>query len=302
MNPEGALIFLLGLMVVFGVLLTVFRLINFVARRKVLPLWIPFVLLIGGLLAGSFFLDAAGTVHEVKVTDKREEIKYVSNFYRSRQWHREFYVQVEQPPGTETPGMSTLTLYPDAATFDAVQVGQNVKVRLLQLGELFRFARLADRSTVSIFTDLYAEFFPPEPRGPWREANATVLQVNKFTEHRSRSRRGRRGSTTPLPWPYQIVRMSYTPPGRTQPLEVMDNVEIASKPDLAEHSTVQISWAEDNPRVARIVGARPGRPWANLFYVFGETLMIIAGLVVIVLVAAFFWRRRKRQRGPWLPA
>lgn len=299
MNPEGALIFSLGLMVVFGVLLTVFRLINFVAKRKVLPLWIPFVLLIGGLLAGSFFLDTAGTVHEVKVTDKREEIKYGTRFYRTQQWQRHFYLQVEQPPGTETPGLSTLTLYPDAATFDAVQVGQTVKIRLLQLGELFRFARLADRSTFSIFTDLYAEFFPPEPRGPWHEATATVLQVSKFTEHRSRRRRSNIGPT-PLPWPYQVVRMSYTPPGRTQPLEVMDNIEIASRPDLAEHSTVQITWAEDNPRVAHIAGTRPGRPWANRFYVFGETLALIAALLLIVLVAAFLWRRRK-QRGSRLP-
>lgn len=300
MNPEGALIFSLGLMVGFGVLLTVVRLINFVARRKVVPLWLPFVLLIGGLLGGSLYLDNAGTIHEVKVTDKREEIKYGTRFYRTQQWRREFYVRVEQPPGTETPGMPYLTLYPDAATFDALQVGQTVKVRLLQMGELFRFARLAERSTFSIITDGIAELFPREPRGPWREATATVLQVSKFTEHRSRRRRSGSGHT-PLPWPYQVVRMSYTPPGRTQPLEVMDNIEIASRPDLAEHMTVQITWAEDNPRVAHIAGARPGRPWANLFYVFGETLVMLAGLVVIMLIAGLFWRRRKRRRAVLSP-
>jgi hypothetical protein len=296
MNPEGALIFSLGLLVAFGVVLSLFRLINFLAGRKVLPLWLPFVLLIGALVGGSLYLDTAGAVHQVKVTGKSEVIKYNFNFYRTRQWHREFQVQVEQPPGTETAGSPHLMISPGAASFDALQIGQPVRIRLLKAGELFRFARLADRSTFSIFTDVIAELFPPEPRGPWREATATVLQVSKFTEHRSRSRRRRGIGPTPLPWPYQIVRLSYTPPGRTQPLEVMDNIEIASKPDLAEHQTVQITWAEDNPREARIVGGRPGRPWANQFYVFGETLVMIAVLVMIILILGIFWRRRKRRR------
>jgi hypothetical protein len=76
----------------------------------------------------------------------------------------------------------------------------------------------------------------------------------------------------------------------------MDNIEIASKPDMAEQTTVQITWAEDNPREARIVGARPGRPWANQFYVFGETLAMIAVLMVIIFISVIFWRRRKRRR------
>lgn len=294
MNPEGAIIFSLGLLVGFGLLVGLFRLINFLAGRSVLPLWLLFVLLIGIWVGGSLYLDTAGTVHQVKVTDKRELIHYSHNFYRTRQWWREFHVQVEQPPGTETPGMPYVTINPDAASFDAMQIGQPVKVRMLALGTLFRFARLADRSTFSLITDVIAELFPPEPRGPWREATATVLQVNKFTEHRSRRRRG--AGPTPLPWPYQIVRLSYTPPGRTQPLEVMDNIEIASRPDLAEGTTVQITWAEDNPREARIVGARPGRPWANQLYVLGETLAMIAVLAVIILISVMVWRRRKRRR------
>jgi len=293
MNPEGALIFSLGLMVAFGVLLTAFRLINFIARRKVLPLWVPFALLIGVLVGGSLYLDRAGTVHQVKVTDKREIIKYGTSFYRTAQWRREFSVQVEQPPGTETPGSPYLAINPDAASFDAMQIGQPVNVRILALGDLFRFARLADRSTFSLITDLVAELFPPEPRGPWREATATVVQVSKFTEARGRRRRG--SGPTPLPWPYELVRLSYTPPGRTQPVEVMDNIEIASKPDLAEHQAVQITWAEDNPRVGRIVGARPARPWANRFYVFGENLALIAALMAFIVVLAIFWRKRKRR-------
>lgn len=302
MNPEGAIIFALGLLFGFGLLFWVCRLINFLAGRKVLPLWLPFILLIGVLIGGSLYLDTAGSVYQVKVTDKREEIKYGTSFYRTQQWRREFYVQVEQPPGTETPGSPHLTIYPDAARFDALQVGQPVKVRLLQVGTLFRFARLAERSTFSVIGDWWAELFPPAPRGPWREAAATVLQISKFTEQRSRSRRSRTGhGPVLLPWPYQIVRLSYTPPGRTQPLEVIDNIEIASRPDLAERAMVPITWAEDDPRVAHIVGARPGRPWANRFYVFGETLAIIAVLVIVLLVSALFWRRRKRHRAV-LPA
>ncbi|QQS46558.1 MAG: sulfatase-like hydrolase/transferase [Acidobacteriota bacterium] len=294
MNPDGAIILSLGLLVGFGILLTLFRLINFIAGRKLLPLWIPFVLLIGIFAGGSLYLDTAGAVHEVRVTEKREVIRYSHNFYSTMSWWRDFSAQVELPPGTETPGVPFVTINPDAASYDAMRVGQPVKVRLLQLGDLFRFARLADRSTFSMIGDLLTRISPPEPRGPWREAAATVLQVDKITEHRSRRRR--HYGPTPLPWPYQIVRLSYTPPGRNAPVEVMDNIEIASQPDLAEGRTVKITWAEDNPREARIVGGSPGRPWANRFYVFGETLAILALLIVILFIAGAAWRRRKRRR------
>ena len=77
------------------------------------------------------------------------------------------------------------------------------------MGGLFKFGRLASRSTLSIMTNL----LPREPHGPWREAAATVEQVSDFTEYVRRSPNSR----TPLRWPYQIVRLGFTPPAGRRP-------------------------------------------------------------------------------------
>jgi len=177
MNAEGGLILILGLMFGAPLSLGLLHLLNRLAGRTLIPLWLPIALLIVAPAAGSLFLDVAGAARKVKVADK------------------------------------------------ALRVGQTVEVRVLELGPLFKFGRLANRSTFSII----ANFFPREPRGPWREATATVRQITKFTEHVTRKPHSR----TPLPWPYQIVRFSFTPPGREGAVEVMDNIEIASMPGLA---------------------------------------------------------------------
>lgn len=158
-------------------------------------------------------------------------------------------------------------------------------MRVLEVGSLFKFGRLASRSTFSIITGL----FPREPRGPWREAKATVLQITRFDEFVVRKPHSR----TPFPWPYQIVRFSFTPAGREQAIETLDNIESASLPGLKENTEVTIIWPADDPRAARLAGAQPGRPWANWFYVFSEQLLIAAGILALVSLPGFIKKRRR---------
>jgi hypothetical protein len=285
MNAEGGLLLFLGLMLGVPLLLGALQLLNRLAGRTLVPLWIPILLLLAVPVAGSFFLDVAGTVHKVKVTDKHETITYGSHFHRTGSWSRNFQVTVEHPWADQTL-TPQLGLGADAAIFDALQIGQIVEVRVLELGPLFKFGRLANRSTFSMLTSL----FPAEPRGPWYEGTATIQQISRFTEQRTR----RSASRTPLPWPYQIVRFSFTPTGRTQPIEAMDNIEIACLPDLKEGSTIAITWPADNPRAARIAHAQPGAPWANWFYVLGQDLALLAALFVIIFLFAW-WRKHRRK-------
>jgi hypothetical protein len=292
MNPEGGLILFLGLMLGVPLLLGLLMLLNRLAGRTLIPLWLPVLLLLAGPLAGSLWLDVAGSVRAVKVTELREHIDYGQRFYRTGMWTRQFSVQVEHE-WSEASLTPYLSLGADAATFDALRVGQQVNVRVLEIGKLFKFGRLANRSTYSILTNLW----PREPRGPWREGTATVQQISEFTEQRL----GKSSTASPLRWPYRIVRLSFTPPGRAQAIEVMDNIETASLPGLVEKAVVPVSWPEDDPRAARISGARPGRPWANWFYDLAEWLVIIAVVLALILFLTFFSHRRKRRRNG-LPA
>ena len=286
MNFEGGMILLLGLIFGLPLLLGILHLINWITGRTLIPLWIPLVLLVVLPIAGSFYLDATGEVHTVKVITKNETIKYGRQFHDGGSWTRQLSVQVEHPWADHslTPYLS---LSADALTFDALRVGQTAQVRVLEAGRLFKFGRFANRSTFSMIAGL----FPRPPQGPWREATATVEQVSDFTEYVQRSP----SSRTPLRWPYQFVRLSFTPPGRTEPVEIMDSIEIGSVAGIVEKAIVPITWPEDDPRSARIVGGRPGRPWANWFYMMGEELVIGAVIIALLLIFSIWSRRWKKK-------
>ncbi|MEJ7712911.1 MAG: hypothetical protein WKF84_24480 [Pyrinomonadaceae bacterium] len=61
----------------------------------------------------------------------------------------------------------------------------------------------------------------------------------------------------------------------------------------------QIAWPADDPRAARIVGARSGAPWANWFYVMMNELLVtaafIGGLLLVLMLAARRRRGRSKQ-------
>jgi hypothetical protein len=201
---------------------------------------------------------------------------------RNGSWRHNLSVQVEyQSPGENIP--TPIGLRCDAAAFDALRIGQTVEARVLDLGQVFKFARLKDRSTFSLIGDR----FPRSPRGPWRESAAVISEVTHIAEYSSRR------SSSQLPWPFDIVQLNFTPEGSDQPVVAVDVVESASAPGLVKGGTVRIVWPEDYPRSAKIKGARPGSPWANWFYGLGEILAI--GVAVIAFFAVIGLRRRMRK-------
>ncbi len=279
MNFEGGFFLILGLVFALPTLYGLALLVNWISGRKLIPLWLPFALLVVALASGSLYLDAAGVVTPVKIVDKRDVI----NLGRNGSWSRSLSVQVEyQSPDEIIP--TPIGLRCDAGTFDALRVGQTVEARVLDLGRIFKFARLKDRSTFSFIRDR----FPRSPRGPWREGTAVVSEVTHITEYSSRR------STTILPWPFDIVQLRFTPDGKEQTVIAVDVVETASAPGLTKGQTVRILWPEDDPRSAKIAGARPGAPWANWFYGLGEILAI--GAAGIALIALFGYIRRRRRK------
>lgn len=283
MSFEGGFLLFLGMMfVVLPISLVLPRLVNWIFGRTILPAWLAFVLAPGALLGGSLYLDTVGVVTPVKVADKREVI----NLRKNGAWNRILSIGVEyQAPGETL--ATPLSLGCDAATFDSIHVGQSVEARVLDLGRFIRFARLKDRSTFS----LLRKFFPPDPRGPWRPGTAVVRQVTPVTEY-SYPRSGR----TPLRWPYDIVQLDFTPEGRAEPVIAVDLVEAGSVPNLTQGAVMRITWPQDDPRAAKIVGARPAAPWANWFYSVFEWIAFFVAVIVCFAVVGYLWRRRKRAR------
>lgn len=281
MNFEGGFFLILGLVFILPALYGLSQLVNWVVGRKLIPLWLPVALIAIALVGGSTYLDSAGVITPVKIVDKSDVIRLRNN----GSWSRSLSVQVEyQAPGEI--GSTPITLRCDARTFDALREGQTVEARVLDLGRIFKFARLKERSTFSFIT----ERFPRSPGGPWREATAVVSEVTHVTEYSNRR------DVTQLRWPYDIVQLSFTPDGKNHPVLAVDEVEAASAPNLMKGQTVRILWPEDDPRSAKIIGARPGAPWANWFYNVGE-IIAIGGLVIVLIVLAGAILRRRRRRG-----
>jgi hypothetical protein len=281
MTFEGGMLLLLAYMFTVPLLLVIARLVGWLTGTKSKPVWLVMALAVTFPLALTLWLDFGGVIRPVRVVDKTEVVKLD---YKGS-WTRSITVGAEYDDPRETIPVR-FSLGCDPQTFDALQVGQTVEVRMLEFGEVFKFARLNNRSTLSALTGL----FPREPRGPWRAATAVVRDVRHITEHRGRRHR------SPLRWPYDVVELVYTPEGRSEPVIAVDRVEAASVPALSEGSHVKILWPADDPREARIAGARPGAPLANWLYDFGETLAIVGVLIALVIAWETFRRRRKKRR------
>lgn len=284
MTFEGGFIVALAFILGVPLLLMLARLVGWLTGTKAKPVWLTLLAVIALPIAVMVYLDVAGTIQPMRVTDKRENVS-VQN---SGQWQRNINITAEyDAPGETLPVQISMGC--DARTFDELHLGQTVEARMIDFGGVFKFARLKQRSAFSFLTDL----FPAPPRGPWHEGIATIESVSHITESVGRRSRYR----TPYRWPYDVVRLRFQPTGKEPSIVAVDVVETASVPPLAEKQTIKITWPTDDPRAARIVGAKPGAPWTNWFASFGEDLGMVILLLVGLLAAAYvFGRRRRRQR------
>jgi len=294
MTFEGG--FLIAFAFVFGVplLLLLAQFVGWLTGTNAKP--IRWVLLSVILLpiAASIYLDTVAPIRTVAVVDKNEIVKLNENDsgrYGKGLWSRTRSVQVEyQPPGEANRPMM-LWLASDAETFDALTVGQTIEVRLVDFGEIFKVARMTNRSTLSFV----AELMPRQPRGEWRQTAAVVRDVRHITEYRvGRSTSGLRQ----LHAPYDVVELSFIPEGRAEAVSAVDVIERGSVPELVQGNYVQITWAADDPRAARIVGARPGAPWANWFYVLTNELLIAGTVIGVALLGLMLLARRRGRNKP----
>lgn len=281
MTLEGGFIIIFAFL--FGVpLLLLARLVGWITGTKK-PIWFVLTLAIALPIAFTLYLDMGGVIKPVRIVQKKEEVRinYKGN------WNRIMGLLVEY----EAQGMTLptqLTIGCDPQTYDNLQVGQTVETRLLDLGGIFKFARLKNRSTFSMLAGL----FPHQAKGPWREGVATVAEVRHITEYTGHE------SNYEYRWPYDVVEVRFVPDGRMQAVSAVDSIEAASMPNLTSGQNVRISWPIDDPRAAHIVGARPGAPWANYFYALGETLVSGAVFIVGILIVSFLFRSRRKGRTP----
>lgn len=284
MTFEGG--FLLAFVLMLGVpmLLLLAQLIGKLTGTNAMPIRLALLAVILLPIAASIYVDTFAPIKTVTVADKNEVVK----LDHKGSWNRTRSVQVEYQPPNEENGLTMLWLASDAETFDALHTGQTIEVRLLDFGAILKVARMKNRSTFSFITEL----FPRASRGAWRETTAIVRDVRHITEYRV----GRSSSTLRrLPWAYDVVELSFVPEGRGQAVSAVDVIERGSVPELVEGNYVRITSPADDPRAARVVGARPGAPWANWFYVMTNELLMMTAFVGVALSVLMLLARRRRR-------
>jgi hypothetical protein len=277
MNVEFEFLMALGLISIPPAFFVLSRLAHWVVGRKLIPLWLLLALIAVALAGSSLYLDTAGAITPVKIIEKIETLSLSNN----GSWSRRLSIRGEYMPPGET-GSLPVTLRCDARTFDALREGQTVESRVLHSGRTFNVASLKDRSVFSSIR----ERFPRSAVGPWREATAVVSDLTHVTEYSIAE------EIVQLRWPFNTVQLSFTPEGRDRPVIAVDVIEAASAPDLMKGQTVRIQWPEDDPRSAKIIGARPGAPWANWFYGIIVTTGVGIVLLVLFVMLGFILQRR----------
>jgi hypothetical protein len=128
----------------------------------------------------------------------------------------------------------------------------------------------------------------PAPLHP-QQTTAVVTHVTTVT---TLLESGAHDSTPPLrlSHPYQLVQMTFTPAGRTDPVLALDTIDLNSAPNAQEGRTINIEYDPANPRVARI-------PLATRNFPQQAQQQIGLGYLVIVVMLAALLMFAGRSRG-----
>ena len=308
-----------------------FWLVGWVCRRANLPggltvlaqLLTPVAL----FYAGSLYLDRAGMVAAAQVESKDERISYSSRI--PGDWNRSFWATVRFAlPEGPTPAV----LWLDEATFDALRPGTSLDVRYVAwFPHIARPAAESTRSLVpwrwlgrgavaaalgvlvwvtlrrrspllmglvyfaAVAAGVVWWVFPTPWETPLEAPILTTMAEVRGVRTETRSFvSGESSIDAPQPW--DVVELHFVPEGRDQPVVAVDGVDVGSVPGLAVGARFPVSYNANDPRDARLSGARTykWREWMQLAEEVMALVGVVAGFVVLRKLAGFWWRKLTR--------
>lgn len=182
-------------------------------------------------------------------------------------------------PGDQPPRLVRLRY--DEESYDRLALDMPALVQVAIPGGLVELAYPVD-----------APVLPWLPR-PWGKsasgmtatAQAQVLEIT--VQRRGPSTGGGQGGQE-LSVPVAHVRLRYTPPGRDQPVELVDAIDADGAASLAVGDAVMVRFDPAQPRAAQILGATR-RHAASLWLDYA-----LGGGLVLIVVATFLLLARRR--------
>jgi hypothetical protein len=138
----------------------------------------------------------------------------------------------------------------------------------------------------------------PMPPGPRREATAIVRRARVVNEIWSNVREGSSSGSEggqDIRRPFQMADLEFTPEGATEPIHVLDRVDLDSVPGLREGARVQIYYSSADARLARIAGGTRNYAQQALIYLLGFAYGIGAALAFVVFPAIHIVKKLVRS-------
>jgi hypothetical protein len=126
------------------------------------------------------------------------------------------------------------------------------------------------------------------------EATARVAGIVTVSESPRRTRHRSRSSSHPerLAVPYQVVQLRLVPPGATDSVLAVDEVDAGSVPSLVAGAVVKVRYQPAAPREAMLVqGTRTFRQRNRFHFLF-----LVLGAAGMGTAAGLTWRLRGRRR------
>lgn len=150
-------------------------------------------------------------------------------------------------------------------------------------------------------------YFPP----PWpdgndirhdQQAEGQIRQVTTINRFGGGNQEDGNALPIKLPQGFERVELSFIPEGRQFTVIAVDEINEGSAGDLRNGMNVPISYAEDNPRDARLATGTRGHRWRN-FLVIQGVVVVTAGLLLTAPLGLRWFRggpvetiERRRRR------
>jgi hypothetical protein len=127
----------------------------------------------------------------------------------------------------------------------------------------------------------------PLPPGPLRSGSAVVRHAKVVNQIWSADREGHPGRTDgqDIRQPFQMLDLEFTPEGTSEPIHVLDRIDLNSVPGLRDGAKVPIYYSSPDPRLARIAGGTREFACHALIYLLALTYGTAVVLAFLVFPA-----------------
>ena len=99
----------------------------------------------------------------------------------------------------------------------------------------------------------------------------------------------------PIPRPFQMLELEFAPPGVSEPLHVVDRIDLDSVPGLRVGAVVPVEYSASDPQLARVAEGRRNYAREAEIHLLSLTYGFALAMTFIIFEISRAWRRLRRS-------